>query len=96
MSPGPDRSEIPHRRRHGASRAGRRAYRGGVTHPASDPSLAVAAALAALRNADQVPWSSDLAAAFRLRLEAAERLVVGVSHRVACAESAIARLVAVS
>jgi len=67
-----------------------------VTHPASDPSLAVAAALAALRSADQVPWSSDLAAAFRVRLDAAERLVVGVSYRVACAEAAITRLVAAS
>jgi hypothetical protein len=63
-----------------------------VTHPASDPSLAVAAALSALREADATPWASDLAAAFRLRVDAVERLVVGVSYRVTCAEAALARL----
>jgi hypothetical protein len=63
-----------------------------MTHPASDPSLAVSAALSALRQADATPWASDLAATFRLRVEAVERLVVGVSYRVACAEAALARL----
>lgn len=65
-----------------------------MTHPATDPSLAVAAALSALRQADAIPWTSDLAAAFRLRVDAVERLVVGVSHRVDCAEAALARLAA--
>jgi hypothetical protein len=64
-----------------------------VTHPASDPSLAVSAALSALRQADTIPWASDLAATFRLRVDAVERLVVGVSFRVDCAEAALARLV---
>jgi hypothetical protein len=67
-----------------------------VTSAASDPSLAVASALASLRLADDVAWSSDLAAAFRARLDEAERLVSGVGTRVACAETAIARLVAAS
>ena len=63
-----------------------------MTHPTADPSLAVSAALSALREADATEWTSDLAAAFRLRLDAAERLVVGVGYRVACAEAALARL----
>ena len=67
-------------------------YPGAVTQPAADPSLAVSAALSALRDADATPWTSDLAAMLRLRVEAAERLVVGVSYRVACAESALGRL----
>jgi hypothetical protein len=56
----------------------------------------VSVALAALRSADDLPWSSDLAAMFRARLDEAERLVVGVSCRVHWAEAAIARLVAAS
>jgi hypothetical protein len=69
-------------------------YGGRVTTATSDPSLAVAVALATLRCADDVAWSSDLAAAFRLRLGEAERLVSGVGVRVACAEAAITRLAA--
>jgi hypothetical protein len=67
-----------------------------VTSGASDPSLAVAAALATLRCADDLAWSSDLAATFLVRLDEAERLVVGVGSRVACAEAAITRLLAAS
>jgi hypothetical protein len=52
----------------------------------------VSSALAGLRAADATPWESDLAAAFRLRIDAVERLVVGVSLRVTCAEAALARL----
>lgn len=63
-----------------------------MTHPAADPSLAVSAALSALRDADATEWTSDLAAAFRLRVDAAERLVVEVGSRVAHAEAALARL----
>ncbi len=63
-----------------------------MTHPAPDPSLAVSAALSALRQADATPWASDLAAAFRLRIDAVERMVVGVGYRVTCAEAALARL----
>jgi hypothetical protein len=63
-----------------------------VTHPAPDPSLAVAAALSALRQADAIPWTSDLAATFRLRVDAVERLVIGVGYRVDGAEAALARL----
>jgi hypothetical protein len=35
---------------------------------------------------------SDLAATFRLRVDAVERLVLGVSYRVNCAEAALVRL----
>ncbi|HEX7589393.1 MAG TPA: hypothetical protein VF362_00250 [Demequinaceae bacterium] len=63
-----------------------------MTHPAADPSLAVSVALSALRQADAIPWTSDLAATFRLRVDAVERLVVGVSYRVDCAGAALARL----
>ena len=80
----------------GRSRRSRPFYRGGVTSSASDPSLAVAAALATLRRADDVAWTSDLAMAFLLRLDEAERLVIGVGSRVVCAQAALARLVAAS
>jgi len=61
---------------------------------AVDPSRAIDAAIARLREADDVDWESDLAATFRARLALAERLLVGVRWRVDNAEAALTRMAA--
>ncbi len=58
---------------------------------AVDPSLAVDDALRALRGAEDVEWTSDLAAAFRARLAVAERHVAWLRWRVDNAEAAFTR-----